>query len=235
MKEDIVSPVMSGVMFITSATIFYKSLQLTPHCRFYYYMCFTISSLAGVSYAAMMCWDDNIIRYIEWILTTPAELIILGSMSEIGFINIYMMCLFDVIMIILGAMSQFTKSIMMTYAYMVISVMCLLPIIYFLFFEMDYSALQKAENQFRAVWVTRFLMITWIMYPVVWALDVFSVIENRFFVMIGYSFLDMLSKFVLVIMILWITNDQISSLEDQLAITNAPIEDTSALSSEPSS
>ena len=218
------SSVMSGIMFATSASIFYSSLRLTPNHRFYHYMCFTISSFASVAYAAMICLDDDIIRYIEWALTTMVELIILGSMSDIDPINIYMMCLFDELMIIMGVLGHYAGSVIMTCVYMAASIICLLPILYFLFIEMDYSTIRDIQHQKRALLVTRFLMTTWLMYPIVWIIQVFGLIHDDWLIiMIMYSLLDMLSKFVFVAIVLLCIDDchQISSDHPEIAIPDS--------------
>jgi len=239
MKEDIVSSVMSCIMFATSASIFYSSLRFAPNHRFYHYMCFTISSFASVAYSAMICFDNDMIRYIEWALTTPVELVILGSMSDIDPINIYMMCLFDILMITTGALGNYAGSIIMTCVYMIMSTICIMPILYFLFIEMDYSAMPNIQHQKRALWVTRFLMTTWIMYPIVWAIQVFGLTYNRIVIMIMYSFLDMLSKFIFVIMILLLIDDcnqpSISSVHPEVAIAGPAAVENSSLRSPPSS
>lgn len=239
--KDIVSSVMSGIMFATSASIFYSSLRFTPNHRFYHYMCFTISSLTSVAYSAMICFDEDIVRYMEWTLTTPVELIILGSMSDIDPINIYMMCMFDILMIVMGALGYYAGSIIMTCVYMAVSTICLIPILYFLFVEMDYSTILDIEHRKRAMWVTRFLMTTWLMYPIVWVVQVFGLSDDDIS-MIMYSVLDMFSKFVFVIMILVFIDDShqpsISSDHPEIAIsdsTGAAAAENSSLSCSPSS
>jgi len=182
-----------GAIILTTATIAYFSmasnLGSTPIATEFAYLGYPIGTLRQIWY----------VRYIDWVITTPALLLELTLASGLPLSDIITLVFFDLVMIITGLVGALVAS-SYKWGYYVFGNLALFYILWVLFGPARTSAgaigpaYKRSFTSSAAV-----LSFLWFLYPIAWGLaDGASVIypDSE---MIFYGVLDVLAKPVFII------------------------------------
>jgi bacteriorhodopsin len=195
----------------TSLFLFYfiSAFKYLPEKRLFLYLCSQICLSTSLSYFYMyqISSSDNydkqlitISRYINWIITTPSLLTIMGYIGKINLYNIYTLCMLDIFMILCGLFGEFAPN-HLKYVYFSFGMICFYPIQKFLFSDFDYQVVHDFFGKYTAdryYKIGRYFLFVWFYYPIVWIIDQTTDFK---YTSILYSILDFFSKIILT---LWI-------------------------------
>lgn len=197
-------------LFSLSISIFLSSLCIRPNQRILHYLCFHITSIASVAYMGLASdvgvltlengKSINIIRYVDWMLTTPAQIVLLSRITQLDSINTCILCLLDELMMITGIIAEWTsKSI-----FAILSTIYFVPILFFMMEDLGHQSMTVYTNigdRKLHHWMSRILLSLWIVYPFIFGLHWFEYLnddtEN-----ISYAILDFMGKIVMTLVIM---------------------------------
>jgi sensory rhodopsin len=195
------------MLFVLFVYVFSLSFFLRPNRRLIYYFMTQISLMGGLFYIVMADRlldfekpDGRIVhvgRYIEWLLATPSQLLILGGIGRFDSANIYAINLYNFIMILCGLLGDWNDGVL-RYVYFSIGIFLFLPVYIFLFEDFDEEMVRSFAGEYfskRYYWVGKYLLLSWILYPVVWMLYAKRVLDELGQA-VSYTVLDFFSKVV---------------------------------------
>lgn len=200
-------------MFLNFLAIFMAAFRFPPDRRLFHYLLSHISLWSSTSYVMLsndiltFRYGDRIIynaRYIDWVVNTPIQLIVLGKMGRISDANLYILTVLDIIMIVAGWIGELTDHALTRWILFMIGMTSIVPIYVFLFSDFDYSIVREFSGEYianRYYWIGRYVLFVWIFYPLVWALDNIFHHISVFQMCVSYTVLDFFAK---VVFIWWI-------------------------------
>lgn len=189
-----------SIFALTSCVFFIYLITLHPNFRFYNYLTFSICAFACLFYYCMALnvgiieingREIYILRYVDWLFTTPLLLTTLASLASINNTNIYILIALDILMVISGILGTVYTDYRM-WCLFAISNVFFMPIIYFLYEDFE---LRKLEYSYKYKKLGYFLTGFWLMYPFVWIIANTHVVSVDTEV-IMYAFLDISAKCV---------------------------------------
>ncbi|NDE17153.1 hypothetical protein EBZ80_19710, partial [bacterium] len=187
--------------------VFFMSFYRYPNQRVIHYLLCQIGLLGGVSY--MMMADGlldvekpggriiHVGRYVEWFLTTPSQLLVLTNLGRLDVPNAYALNLFNFTMILCGLLADWQEG-WQRYVYFAIGMFLFFPIYMFLFEDFDEEVVRLFAGEYfsrRYYWMGKYLLLSWILYPVVWMLRS-TLVLDELGEAVSYSVLDFFSKIV---------------------------------------
>ncbi|ARS90425.1 bacteriorhodopsin [Natrarchaeobaculum aegyptiacum] len=160
-------------------------------------------AMAGEEVLAM--WG----RYLTWTFSTPFILIALGMIAGSNLTKILTSVAFTIAMCVTGLAAAFTtSSYLMRWWWFVISSLFFLVIVYIILVEWTADAKNAGTiGLFNTLKILT--VVSWFGYPILWALGVegFALLDVAI-TSWGYSFLDIISKYVVTLLImLWLANE----------------------------
>lgn len=203
--ENIVFLFDSIFMFLGFIIIFTNSFYYQPKKRIFHYL------LSNICIVSSLCYYSNFIdlgniqlknnhivempRYIDWIITTPLQLVTLGNIGQISNTNIFKLCFIDILMILSGLLGEITEN-WVRFSFFAFGCLCFFPIYIFLFDDFDYDVVVEFAGEYTAKKyynIGRYLLSVWFFYPLVWILINYNHISPPVG-SICYSVLDFFSK-----------------------------------------
>lgn len=187
-----------SILAITSVVFFTYMITLHPNFRYYNYLTFSICAFACLFYYCMALnigiievngRDVYILRYADWLFTTPLLLTTLASLASINNTNIYILIALDILMVISGIIGTLYTDYRM-WSLFAISNIFFMPIIYFLYEDFE---LRKLEYSYKYKKLGYFLTGFWLMYPFVWIVSNTRMVSVDTEVLM-YAFLDISAK-----------------------------------------
>ncbi|KAI9635180.1 uncharacterized protein MKK02DRAFT_26856 [Dioszegia hungarica] len=182
-----------GAIILTTATIAYFSmasnLGSTPIATEFAYLGYPIGTLRQIWY----------VRYIDWVITTPALLLELTLASGLPLSDIITLVFFDLVMIITGLVGALVAS-SYKWGYYVFGNLALFYILWVLFGPARTSAgaigpaYKRSFTSSAAV-----LSFLWFLYPIAWGIADGASVIHPDSEMIFYGVLDVLAKPVFII------------------------------------
>lgn len=136
-------------------------------------------------------------RYIDWIVNTPIQMIILGKMGKLSIPNIYILCFLTIMMVIYGWIGELIQNYLKWILFSE-GMIVMIPIYIFLFEDFNYEVVKEFSGDFIArkfYWMGKALLSIWFAYPIIWILDNVNLI-SQLTVSISYSISDFISKFI---------------------------------------
>lgn len=197
----------SCTMFSLALYSICYAFRCHPEKRLIRYMVFHTLITSSLTYLGLF-FDLGIIqmgdyvlfytRYVEWMISTAAQLISLGIIGCLTISNIYIIVLFDELMLITGLLSEIFRSINLCGSIILacLSWLFYFPIAIFLFEELDYNKIVFSLGKFTAdqyLPIGRSLMSVWFLYPIVWMLYWLQILSVKY-IDISYSVLDFFAK-----------------------------------------
>jgi bacteriorhodopsin len=170
-------------------------------------------------------YNDNIIynaRYLDWMLTTPIQLTILGNMGKLTNTNIYILIVMDILMIASGWIGQLYIYPYQKWIFLLIGTITYLPIYSFLFEDFNYQVIHEFSGKYIAdnyYFIGRYLLLVWLFYPIIWILDNESNVFQNNYSCIAYTILDFFSKFIFSLWILKCVNNR----KQIQSVNNTPV------------
>jgi bacteriorhodopsin len=200
-------------MFAIFIYIFFSSLQIIPKKRIFHYLLSQIAFISSFCYL-MMANDVLTIKndsgrniynakYIDWIIVTPTQMVILGKIGKLTNSNIYALCFLCIMMILSGWIGDLVESLF-KWVFLFVGCITLYPIYIFLFEDFDIQVVKEFSGEYIAnkyYWIGRLLILVWLFYPVVWIMDNINFISNVNFACISNTIFDFFSK---VLFTIWI-------------------------------
>jgi len=188
------------------------------------YRCFNIShivisQLTAISFISFICYlllyqnqlifeckshTIYLIRYLEWFLTTPLQLLILSSLLYIEDFWKRMLVFCDLSMIITGLLGDIFQEInkWISIVFMSSSIIFYSPIFIFIFYDFNFKSvfqiILKGKNEPEAYFyyfIGKYLLLVWILYPIFYFLTYFKIISTTQS-FIFYCLSDLLAKLV---------------------------------------
>lgn len=212
--EHIIYFANSIFMFLNFLFIFFSSLRIVPKKRIFHYFLSHITLSSSIAYGILSNnlltstnFDGKLVyhaKYLEWILTTPVQLIILGKMGQVSYPNIYILSFLTDMMCICGWIGELATNDL-KWIYFSMGMILLYPIYVFLFEDFDFQVVKEFSGDYIAkkyYWMGKALLFVWIFYPFIWLLDNVNLLSNLG-TSICYSISDFLSK---VVFSMWILN-----------------------------
>lgn len=195
-------------MFLNFLQIFLSSFKIRPNKRIFHFLLSHISIMSFVSY--FMLTNDVLTiyhhdtkiynaRYLDWIVNTPVQLIILGLMGNLSLPNIYILCLLDIVMIMTGWIGELSIPSLKLWFFS-IGIIAVYPIYVFLYEDFDFETVKEFSGEYiasRYYWTGRYLLMTWLFYPIVWILQNLKVIPFLYGCIL-YTILDFFAKIVFI-------------------------------------
>lgn len=197
---DITLWITFSILSLTSICFFIYLITLHPNFRYYNNLTFCICAFASLFYYCMALEiglievngrEIYILRYIDWLFTTPFLLITLGSLALINTTNMTILVALDVLMVISGVLGTLFTDYRM-WCLFGISNLFFMPIIYFLYEDFE---LRKLEYCYKYRKLGVFLTVFWSLYPVVWIISNTRAVSVDTEVIL-YAVLDIIAKCV---------------------------------------
>lgn len=195
-------------MYLNFFIMFFSSFRLIPQKRIFHYLLSHISIVSSLSYVLL---SNDILtveihgrrlynaRYLDWLLNTPIQLIVLGQIGNLTQANQYVLVILDIVMILTGWFSEMVTDPVAKCALFVMGMTTILPIYIFIFVDFDYGLVRRFSGAYiadRYYWIGRYLLSVWAIYPLIWILDNIFRQMSRLSVCMVYTSLDFLSKVV---------------------------------------
>lgn len=155
--------------------------------------------LALISYSFMFLSTNyfshkevTIIRYFEWMITTPLLLIDLALKAKLPKKSIQTIIILDVFMIALGFAAVSVNQKIVKYIFFFLSTLCMIYIFYILLSK-NYN--QNENKKHESLIANIYTIILWLIYPIIWILGHYSTktlsISSE---TLSYTILDTLAK-----------------------------------------
>lgn len=206
-SEHIIYLINSIFMFSSFIYIFFSALTIVPMKRIFHYFLSQISITSSICYLMLASNTLTIqksngykiynAKYIDWIINTPLQLIILAKMGKLSYANIYILSFLAIIMVLYGWLGEINDN-EFKWIFFAMGMIPMYPIYIFLFEDFDYQLVKEFSGELIAkkyYWMGKSLLSIWFLYPFVWCLDNLRVI-NKLFTAISYTIFDFLSKVV---------------------------------------
>lgn len=203
------------LMFIPAVMFFMSMTRARAGRRKYHFYTFLINGIASVAYLTMACgYGWTIVagrqlfyaRYIDWMLTTPLQLIDLCGMAMVQWDSTQIMLGLDVLMIASGTIGALLATDHETYKrflFYAVGVACYIPIALNLMFGYTSANSQSGQllNQniyaksiyVKIAWLT---VIMWTGYPIVWVFAEGTGVMSPDAEVVCYCVLDFVAKSV---------------------------------------
>lgn len=192
---------MSAFVYLHFEAFFFRPLNR----RFHYYLS-QISLISALCYYMLFLDVGRITsphgttimfpRHVDWLLTTPIQLTIITTITNITPNNVHMIWFLDVMMIICGFLAEWTNAAARWILFGT-GLICFLPITILLFFDFDQDVLTEftGTRNPQMYNVGRYLLAVWAVYPVAWT-GVMILHNGPAIAPYVYAALDILSKYV---------------------------------------
>lgn len=201
------------IVFGTWAVIFLDAFKHRPSARLYHYILSNVALVSSLCYLCLAAntmtpweedffhvkssraWHSVLPRYIDWCVSTPLQLVVMGTMGRLSVGNIFELVSLQLIMIIAGALGHIYDSVF-RWIFFSIGAIAFYPVYVFLFEDFDHEVVarfsgRETANQF-FFW-GRYLLMTWLIYPILWILLVTDV-ANFVVLTVIFSFMDLCAK-----------------------------------------
>lgn len=203
------------LMFIPAILFFMSMTRARAGRRKYHFYTFLINAIASVAYLTMACgYGWSVVagrqlywaRYIDWVLTTPLQLIDLCGMAMVTWDSTQIMIGLDVLMIAAGTIGAFLAADQhefKRFLFFALGCACYIPIL--LNLTCGYVSPTSASGQLlnqnlfaksifvKIAWLTVFM---WTLYPVVWVFAEGTQVMSPDAEVICYCILDFMAKSV---------------------------------------
>jgi len=204
-KEDVVVLVDAVAMGAAFFYILFDSFKLLPSRRFVHYLLGFISGSSAICYymiydriLMIRSRDDHILRgaeYLDWIVTVPTMLVVVGIMGRFPFSSIFVLCCLDIFMNICGLLGAYTCGYS-RWIYFAMGCFFFLPQWIFFLNDFDYALVKKyfGEEVARKYFFTgRCLFLSRMVFPVIWVLEVTQAV-SYFTALVMFSVMALIAK-----------------------------------------
>lgn len=206
----------AAVMFLMAMYTVWRLFGYAPQYRFLHFLSFLILMTTSICNFTLFNgvgmymfyanhYPINMVRYIEWFITVPMQIIILGNIGGLTGGNIMGLCGFTVLMLVTGFIGDIMEGQKIVQGvYYAVSWLFYLPICIFLSEEVDETTIHTFFEQLPTRQYTRigrYLMSSWFGYGVVFISD--QIFRNTVITALAYSVLDIFSKFLFILWVLW--------------------------------
>lgn len=197
----------AAAMILGTLVYFWLGRNVAVYEQNFFIMAISITVIAATAYLAMALGMGRItiggeqvkvIRYVDWLLTTPLIIALLGILANASKSLIATLVGVDIYMISTSALGAISSSLFVSLVWLGVGTVAYLVFLYLLFGALSRAANEQPEDVSGIYTTLRNLtVVLWSIYPVVWllsgnALDVLPlVVEEGAFVS-----LDVFSKVV---------------------------------------
>jgi bacteriorhodopsin len=142
-------------------------------------------------------------RYMNWILTTPCTLIMMGNIAQINMIDLYFLCILNTIMHLSALFAELTEIYVIKYVMFTFGCFCFIPIAMFIYTDFDYESVSNyfgyyiADRYYR---IAQYILSLWLLYPIVWLSYDLNIISYVMMTIV-YCIIDVFSKNVFTVLI----------------------------------
>lgn len=134
-------------------------------------------------------------QYLDWVVTTPTMLVVVGVMGRFPFPSMYGLCSMDIFMVVCGLLAEYTKG-MSRWVYFTMGGIFFLPQWIFFLNDFDYALVKEyfgEEVAKKYFFIGRCLFLSRISFPIIWVLDVSRMVSS-FTAILLYSMMALISK-----------------------------------------
>jgi sensory rhodopsin len=204
-KEKVVFLLDAAAMGLAFFTIFFKSFQIIPSQRFIHYLLGFVCGSSAICYFMMM---DNILlleagdghpiqgaQYLDWVVTTPTMLVVVGLMGRFPHPSIFGLCCLDIFMNICGLLGEYTSGVR-RWVYFIMGCFFFIPQWVFFLLDFDYALMKEyfgdevAQKYF--FW-GQCIFLSRVGFPVIWVLQMAQLI-SYFTSLVLFSVMAMIAK-----------------------------------------
>jgi len=211
---EVIEKMTSNVLFVGFALLFlgfimccYFTYQAQYGTRKFHYASLMINGCAALAYLYMASKSGYLIRaddgrvffwarYVDWVITTPLLLFDLGGVAGAELGEVFGIIGLDVLMIVAGLIGGIMGP-EYRWIFWAFGMFCFVPIIYMLLQtfkdQMQDLNLKRKDTYGKMMSIT---VITWIAYPVVWALGEGAGMLEQTIEVLLYVILDVIAKTV---------------------------------------
>lgn len=215
---DVVESMTTNILFVGFTLLF---LSFVMCCYFAYnerygrrkfqYVSMTICGLASLAYLAMATKNGYLLRaddgrlffyarYIDWVLTTPLLLYDIAAVAGIESGETFGIIGLDVLMIVAGLIGG-TQTAEFRWLFWAFGMFTFVPIIYMLMNTFKIKAIEANTSDVYGKLMS-ITVITWVAYPVVWAIGEGSGVIDQKIEVLLYVILDVIAKGVFAFVLL---------------------------------
>lgn len=197
-------------LFLPALYMFNQALGQQDGRRYFHYVSALICFIASVAYLVMATGNGSLYvyghdatyrqflfaRYIDWVFTTPLQLLDLAGLAGASSETTFILITLDVLMIISGLIGALVGGYQTScWAFWAFGMLFFLPIIYILGSQLPHSS---ASSSAAAIYntVSKLTIVSWSAYPLVWILAEGTGIISADVECILYTFLDIVAKSV---------------------------------------
>jgi sensory rhodopsin len=164
-----------------------------------------------------------VVRYADWLLTTPINVLYLGLLANAGREDIGRLVGLQALTIVFGFAGAMAAGAL-SYALFAVGAACFAGVVYLLYYDVADAAsasLSDVENSLYRT-LRNFVVVLWSVYPVVWLLGASGIglmdVETATLVIV---YLDVVTKvgFGVIALHAWMTMDGVTSTDELDAIT----------------
>lgn len=195
---------MSFISLLSFIFQLYVTSKYLSEYRFIGYLstqiCISSFSCYLIMYTNEFSYVNQFLRYLNWIISTPCTITIMGIIASIGIYNIYFLCVMDVFMILFGILGKLTNIEYLKYIYFSFGLTCFIPITIFLFSDFDFDVMNNFFGYYIAkkyYWISQYITSLWSVYPIIWILHEQNLITYEH-TEISYCVIDFFSKFIFI-------------------------------------
>lgn len=197
-------------LFLPALYMFNQAMGQQDGRRYFHYVSALICFIASVAYLVMATGNGSLYvyghdatyrqflfaRYIDWVFTTPLQLLDLAGLAGASSETTFILITLDVLMIISGLIGALVGGYHSScWAFWAFGMLFFLPIIYILGSQLPHSS---ASSSAAAIYntVSKLTIVSWSAYPLVWILAEGTGIISADVECILYTFLDIVAKSV---------------------------------------
>lgn len=204
-KEDVVVLVDAVAMGAAFFYILFQSFQVMPSRRFLHYLLGFICGSSAICYYMMYdkilmvtSKDGHFLRgaeYLDWVVSTPTMLVVVGVMGRFPFSSIFGLCCLDVFMNVCGLLGEYTCGIS-RWVYFTMGGFFFLPQWIFFLNDFDYALVKEyfgEEVARKYFFIGRCLFLSRVAFPLIWVLGVTKAV-SYFTALVMFSVMSIIAK-----------------------------------------
>nr|AHH02156.1 protein 102 [synthetic construct] len=194
------------LLSVTTVILIYKAFNSDIERRKYFFACTFICGISTYAYFAMLsgqgwtaisgCRQFFYARYVDWVLTTPLTILVLGLVAGVELEVIAAVAGADVLMIVCGYMGAVSVVTTVKWFWYIFGLIMFIPVVYSLARVFRETVLNRKDPEMiqlygKLAWLT---IIIWAFYPVVWLFSEGFASFSVSFEVVGYTIMDLIAK-----------------------------------------
>jgi sensory rhodopsin len=245
-KENVVLYADVTIMGVAFIYLLMESFRKLPSRRMIHYLLGWICGSSAIAYAMMhegflafKAMDGHTVQgaqYLDWIVTTPVQLLVVGIMAQVPPASLVGLCYLDVLMNVCGLLGEYAMGAS-RWIYFAVGCFLFLPQWIFWYFDIDFAMVRDFFGNHVAqsyYCLGQLVFSTRILFPIIWVLYATQLLDS-YQALLCYSITAIIAKIGFCVWVLLCLSEFSSTTPEDLSSSDASppmegLEDENALS-----